>query len=476
MIIAYLLVLFGIAIFYIATFKYKYRKRKKIDSKQKLLKPLFGMAMFISDRLPKGITENNSRINKTIKALSVKEDIKIERYFYIVNKVAFSICIVLASLIIGLGCCLNEKEIEKITSLNRSDHKITSHFFVAKDQEGNEKDISLDVAKREPDDKEKRNIIEKSKKNLVKQVIDKNKSVDRITSDLNLVNRIKNTDINVSWNISDADIIGYDGVISDMVPKDGQIVTLTATLDWDGLVEEYMFSINVFPKEDGNVESELQKYVDNNDVNSMKVKLPVNIGNKKYIYFKREDKYGVWILPIGIVIAVILFFLKDKDLNSDLKKRNRQMIMDYPEIVSKILVYYDAGLSMKSCFKRISDTYKKQRSDRQKFRYAYEEIEMATIKMNSGVSEVNAISEFGQRCGVHCYLKLSNIIEQNIKRGSRDMISALKLELNNATIERRNAALKEGSEISTKLLGPMLLMLVISIIVIMAPAFMSIKV
>ena len=47
--------------------------------------------------------------------------------------------------------------------------------------------------------------------------------------------------------------------------------------------------------------------------------------------------------------------------------------------------------------------------------FAYEEMDIAITKMNSGVSETTAIAEFGDRCGIHCYIKLANIIEQNLR-------------------------------------------------------------
>ena len=54
-------------------------------------------------------------------------------------------------------------------------------------------------------------------------------------------------------------------------------------------------------------------------------------------------------------------------------------------------------------------------------------------------------------------------------------IDALKSEVNSAVNTRKNNVLKEGSEISTKLLGPMIVMLIISIVIIMVPAFLSIN-
>ena len=60
-----------------------------------------------------------------------------------------------------------------------------------------------------------------------------------------------------------------------------------------------------------------------------------------------------------------------------------------------------------------------------------------------------------------------------MRRGTKDLSIILKSELNEAMNEKKNNILKSGGQISTKLLGPMVIMLLISIVIIMVPAFMS---
>ena len=76
---------------------------------------------------------------------------------------------------------------------------------------------------------------------------------------------------------------------------------------------------------------------------------------------------------------------------------------------------------------------------------------------------------------MHNYIKLANIIEQNIRRGTGELSFALENELNRTLVERKNTALKRGSEISTKLLGPMTVMLIVALVILMVPALMSIN-
>ena len=69
-----------------------------------------------------------------------------------------------------------------------------------------------------------------------------------------------------------------------------------------------------------------------------------------------------------------------------MKKRNIQLQSDYPEILSKILLYSNAGLSIKSSIERIVRQYEDEKKEKfKKYNYAYEELKMATVKMKSGV-------------------------------------------------------------------------------------------
>jgi tight adherence protein C len=71
---------------------------------------------------------------------------------------------------------------------------------------------------------------------------------------------------------------------------------------------------------------------------------------------------------------------------------------------------------------------------------------------------------------------LTGIIEQNIRRGTNAMSIVLKNELNTAMLEKKHVMLKEGGQISTKLMGPMIIMLVVAMAIIMVPAFLSMNV
>ena len=302
--------------------------------------------------------------------------------------------------------------------------------------------------------------------------MDKNKSANHIDKPLNLIREIPDTDISVTWDISDGRVLNYDGQIMSDVSQEGTIVNLTANMELNELTLSYTFAVNVFPRNyKGDIQEAVQEYINSQDSEQKKIFLRYGLTS---LYFC--SKIGKYIPIVAFIMCVAVFFLKDRDLKSEVKKRNIQLQSDYPEILSKILLYSNAGLSIKSSIERIVRQYEDEKKKNPKeYHYAYEELKMATVKMKSGVSEINAINQYGERCGLHNYIKLANIIEQNIRRGTGELSFALENELNRALVERKNTALKRGSEISTKLLGPMTVMLIVALVILMVPALMSIN-
>lgn len=468
-----------INILYLCTIPYKKTFRKKLNSKEHKLLALYGFSMFITDRFPKKLRDKNGAVDKAIKELKVKENVQKEKYLYLVQKISISLLVIIVTLVIGVATGMLEKmkESESIKELKRDSSKMMTYEFVAEKENEQQETIVVDINSKELTDDEVYELLESMEAPLVKKVLGENESTEKVSKPLNLVSSIGNG-ISVTWEISDSSIINYDGEISESISQEGSIVSLTANMMLNDISTEYTFFVNVYPSaNEKSLQQQLQEYVNENNKYDEKVKLPETVNGRTVRYFPKTQNSYHWIILAGIVGAMAIFILKDQDLKKEVKKRNHQMTMDYPEIVGEILLYYNAGLSFKSGIERIVINYENEKQqDKSLFRYAYEELEITLRKMKSGISEVEAINEYGNRCGLHCYIKLAGIIEQNIRRGSREVSYALKTELNNAMFERKNAALKEGGEMSTKLLGPMVIMLIISIVIIMVPALWSMNI
>lgn len=119
-----------ILIFYILTVRYRRTLRKKF--KKDKLRPLYGMSMFIADRIPKGLLHKNTYTESLIKKLNVQENIKKEIYMYRVNKIASCLGMFIFFLIFGMAISFSENKDNKgqIKTLDRDGQSISSYSFL----------------------------------------------------------------------------------------------------------------------------------------------------------------------------------------------------------------------------------------------------------------------------------------------------------------------------------------------------------
>ena len=174
-----------------------------------------------------------------------------------------------------------------------------------------------------------------------------------------------------------------------------------------------------------------------------------------------------------LVGGAATFVMKDKELKQKIDDRNAKLIREYPGIVSQIVLYLGAGMTMRNIFSKLSENYASKRKKGAPMSYAYEELTKSTREMKMGKSETAVYEDFGRRCGGQQYTRLSTLLSQNLRKGNSELLKLLSEESEKAFDDRLDLARKAGEEAGTRLLLPMILMLLIVMIIIMIPAYMT---
>lgn len=147
------------------------------------------------------------------------------------------------------------------------------------------------------------------------------------------------------------------------------------------------------------------------------------------------------------------------------------MLLDYPNLVTRLSLLLEAGMTVRKAFEKIALDYKRKKKG--SGRCAYEELLRAYYEMESGVMEERAYERFGRRCDHPKYRTLATLLIQNLKRGNRQLLDILEKESAEAFEERKRYARVQGEEAATKLLIPMTLMLMIVLVILIVPACIS---
>ncbi|MFT4106828.1 MAG: hypothetical protein QM657_13805 [Lacrimispora sp.] len=341
--------------------------------------------------------------------------------------------------------------------------------------------VDLPVRERRYREQEARELLQKLGEELKVQILGENESLEEVRTDLNLKTGLSGYGFKISWESENPELVDSFGIVhNEDVSEAGEPVWLGAWLT-DGTHERrYEYKVVVYPPvltPEEQLAAAFKKWVDKADVSQQtedRLLLPAVYDGQTLTYSLVKDEDYRFLPIIGILLAALLHAKKEMDKQKQAKEREQQLLFDYSEVVSKLVVYVGAGLTVRGALERMAAGYEESLSaGKKRGRPAYEEVVKTVRQLGSGLGEGKAYGEFGRRCGLQSYLKLSALLEQSQKNGSRQLRPALELELVSAFEQRKNLAKKLGEEAGTKLLLPLLLMLGVVMVMIVVPAFLA---
>jgi len=142
-------------------------------------------------------------------------------------------------------------------------------------------------------------------------------------------------------------------------------------------------------------------------------------------------------------------------------------LSDFSEIVSKLALLINAGMIMREAWNEVA--YGREG-------IIYEEMRMACIDMENGVSEMEAIRRFGVRCIIPEIKKFAATIIQGIEKGNRELAVMLRVQSDEVWGMKQQRVRRQGAKANTKLMIPMFIMFIGVLIMIVIPIFTNLGV
>lgn len=272
------------------------------------------------------------------------------------------------------------------------------------------------------------------------------------------------------------------------IQKEENVVVKEYDVIVDGRRETLEIQIPMLSSEDGEQDSG-EKQKPKEKTMQEKVKETVEEWNKdkqeeKYYELpeKMEDMEILWMYPkqndglivtlLFAVLGVGIYFLEKQQEQNKKEERKEALLRDYPGMITKMALLIQAGMTVRMSIKRMAEDYKKVRREGA-VRAGYEELLITCQEIESGIAETSAYENLGVRAGEIRYKTLSTLLVQSLRRGSGSLEAQLEREATDAFEERKRMARILGEKASTKLLFPMILMLMVVLGLIMIPAILS---
>ncbi|MCH5344968.1 MAG: hypothetical protein J1E64_13115 [Acetatifactor sp.] len=461
------------------------RKETAVETEQKILIPFLRMGMFLYkraciQRLP---LFSNRQVAKDLERLHPGENVERLCAQYYVKKLGLSLLLFLVGTLLGAALYAkeqNERILDNFGSVARGSYRETAKEL--------EVGASIEAAEVEQTfhirvgaqmlTKEQANEIYASfREELMKAIVGKNSSLQEVTEDLNLVECLDEYPFSVEWKSGRPELVSSTGSVTEV--EESSEVILSAVVSYENMEWQEEISVRLTPpvlSPEEQLHKELEELLvlsEQADRRQEVWTLPGSWNGQQIVWTQIVEDNSILLWGAVFAVAVLIYFLADKDLHDKLESRKQRMKRDYPDLVQKLVLYLGAGMTVRGAFTKIAGEYEQSKSKGKPESFVYEEMLYTCRELQAGISEGAAYEHFGRRTGLQEYIRLSTLLQQNLKKGNSTLLVRLREEADKSSLERIQSSRKLGEEAVTKLLVPMVMMLLVVMVMIMLPAFSS---
>lgn len=168
------------------------------------------------------------------------------------------------------------------------------------------------------------------------------------------------------------------------------------------------------------------------------------------------------ILLAGCFMSVIIVVYSLENMKNKLSARTEECEAQLPEVVSTMAILVNSGMMLREAWTMISENSQGA---------FYSLMRQATINMQNGFSDADAIFLFGTNSNSTEIKKFTSALLQSMEKGGAELGAFLANQSSELWSKKRQIMLQNGEKAATKLLAPIVLIFVGVIIIVMAAAF-----
>ena len=422
---------------------------------------------------------NNPIIRDRLKSLYPGKDIRQLTAAYYRKKKRFQILAISAGLVLGILFFVSDrssKEISPQGEILREGYNGKNKAIPANvhSETFGKTGVTIVVDRQSYTDEETEQAFEATRLWLEQVMAGNNESLSVVREDLVLPDQDEDYGISISYTSDQYALIDGRGTVKNEELQKEEMVYITAELSYGKKSKSYAFPIVVYPplltEEEAfqkALEEALTEENQRQKENEM-LRLPSVINGEEVYFTKKQDMRYFYVILMGILCAVFLGKGMDQDLDKLYEKRKQALTFAYPDFTGKLALLTGAGMSVTGAMKKIYRDGKEKAAEP-----FYEELGIFVRNLDNGMLEERALEDLGKRSGLPQYRKFCSLLSTHMKKGSLSLKKLLENETEEAFAEHQNHIRKLGEEAGTKLLLPMILMLLVVMVLIMVPAFMT---
>lgn len=198
-------------------------------------------------------------------------------------------------------------------------------------------------------------------------------------------------------------------------------------------------------------------------IHSQQVSIAMTVFILAFVFYGLSSEIMAFI--VGLMFAGLSYYYFGITTKNKILKRSDALLHDFSEVVSKLALLTNAGMILREAWEEVAFAGEG---------VIYSEMQAAVDEMNNGISEVDAIRDFGNRCIIPEIKKFTSTIVQGVTKGNSELVAMLQTQSKEVWQLKKQIVRREGEKAASKLLIPICIMFIGIIIIIVVPVFSNI--
>ncbi len=358
--------------------------------------------------------------------------------------------------------------------------KVQVEVIIEKGNLSISEDIVLNVNPKQLTTLQKQELINAYAAKLPEIILADNNSTNEIKSSLDLKKKDLKTGIELTWQSSNPEIIREDGFVNSLMVENTTRVSLFAELVLGDVKELAEIKTKVLNNSDSSYIKEflhirLDELINKLDGSTGRgsLYLPAENGQGTILnwYHKTQD-YLPQLLILFLLSIAMTYVQRYAKTEKLAKKRQESIIREFPDFISKFVLLLSAGLVVSTALKKIALNYDYYNENKFK-KPLYEDLAKMQERMRStNASLTQELKNYAEASGLKEIMRFATIVSDNIDKGST---LAEKLEAEGSLLwhNRKKKAEELGRLAETKLVLPLMILLLVLIMITIAPALIT---
>lgn len=185
-------------------------------------------------------------------------------------------------------------------------------------------------------------------------------------------------------------------------------------------------------------------------------------------------EFGPLMTVAAVLAGGVYPLLKIRQLDHEVERRKRMILMRLPVFVNKLQLMLQAGLTLHSAFLRAAESEALPGDGKEKHPFA-RQMDIAVNQLKNATPLFQVLDQLSRRCGMQEMTFFATALQMNARRGGDELAAALGLLSRELWEKRKNAVRKLAEEASAKMLFPLMLIFLAVLVAAGAPAIMQLN-